>query len=160
MNQNPIDSSSAEDDSDMALPDYRLVRKILSEEMVLNQLEALIRMVLSSPPPDVPNSDPDWARLFAWCHKHREVMARRARQIRRSPVRHVHGLDRWLLELASPPKGTWEGVRYGVMPFIRLVGMLPRPNGDAMFTGSGWKPEPRFRSLGGEAARPRLLENS
>ena len=151
MRQNLVESLDLDHDAEGDEPAPPVTAAGVSnsqEKLVLGQLEELIRALLSSPPPSVPNSDPEWARLFAWCHKHRDFLARRTRKLRRESAQAL-GVDAWLLELASPPKGDWEGVRYGVMSFIRLVGMLPRAKGEAMFTGFTWTGQTRVRHLAG-----------
>jgi hypothetical protein len=100
---------------------------------VLARFEELVEAVLSSPPPVVATADPDWRRLFRWCDTHRGLLAERASQ--RNKLTRPQRADVWLRELASPPKTGWDGVRHGALPFIRLVGMLPRSSGEPMFTG-------------------------
>jgi hypothetical protein len=99
---------------------------------VLERLEYLIESVLMLPPPSVPCANRQWRQLFNWCIKYRYHLGTHARRCLK------HGsqtrVDVWLCELASPPKGLWEGVRHGLLPFIRLVGLTPRGDGQPMFT--------------------------
>jgi hypothetical protein len=102
------------------------------EERIMMRFEALVEAVLYRPPPSAARPDPDWNRLFRWCHTHRNFLATRARSTGKlaSPNR----VDLWLRELASPPKGVWDGVRQGAISYIRLVGIPPRGSSEAMFT--------------------------
>lgn len=108
---------------------------------VLERFEQLVEAVLPLPPPSVPCSDPHWVALFRWCDRHRVVLAARARRFQRKGVQ--SRLDLWLRELATPPKGQWEGVRYGALPFIRMVGLPPRGDGETLFTAV---PRPRHQT--------------
>lgn len=102
------------------------------EALVLKQVEVLIRAVLRKPAPSSIESDPDWARLFRFCEKHRHVLADSLRARKKTDLPGY--LDLWLRQLASPPRGEWSGARLGLMPFIRVAGFPPRSDDDPMFT--------------------------
>jgi hypothetical protein len=99
---------------------------------ILRRFEELVEAVLTHAPPSLGASDADWVRLFRYCDKHRVLLAERAKMWNK--LAEVRRVDVWLHELARPPKGAWEGVRHGAMPYIRLVGLAPRGAGGAMFT--------------------------
>jgi|688.fasta_scaffold637731_2 hypothetical protein len=105
-----------------------------AQDPVLERLENMVEALLQLPPPSVPCTDRPWRALFLWCNKHRHHLAMHARRCLKS--RSQQRVDLWLCELASPPKGMWEGVRHGLLPFIRLVGLPPRGDGEPMFTAT------------------------
>jgi hypothetical protein len=113
-------------------PLHELQSSRASGDPLLERFESLVEAVLLLPPPSVPCSHPQWAALFRWCGRHRKQLAARARDCIRNDSQ--ERVDVWLRELASPPKGMWDGVRYGAMQYIRLVGHLPRNSGQPMFT--------------------------
>jgi hypothetical protein len=106
--------------------------RAVDEEAVCVQVEMLIRAVLVKPPPSSNMADPDWARLFRFCEKHREVLAARVRSRRK--IANPGRLDLWLRQLASPPPGTWGGARLGLLPLIRAAGIPPRSEFEPMFS--------------------------
>ncbi len=138
MNLLPIDPSFSEyldhsDEPHEPLP--KTVKSATSGDHhvpVLTQVEVLIRAVLGKPAPSSTGSDPDWARLFRFCEKHRHVLADCLRSRKKTDLPGY--LDLWLRQLASPPRGEWSGARLGLMPFIRVAGIPPRSDDDPMFT--------------------------
>lgn len=46
---------------------------------------------------------------------------------------HPQRVDVWLRDLVRPPKGKWDGVLHGAIPYIRLVGLFPRGAGELNF---------------------------
>ncbi|MFU8892788.1 MAG: hypothetical protein ACNA8L_04080 [Luteolibacter sp.] len=105
--------------------------RLVDDEAVWVQVEVLIRAVLAKPPPSSSTVDPDWARLFLFCEKHREVLAARVRSRRK--IANPGLLDLWLRQLVSPPPGIWGGVRLGLLPLIRAAGIPPRSEFEPMF---------------------------
>jgi hypothetical protein len=105
------------------------------QDFVLMRFEELVEAILFKSPPSLNTSDPDWLRLFAWCHKHRASLSTQARLW--GKLAEPRRVDVWLRELASPPNGTYLGVRRGAISYIRMVGLPPRGDGEPLFTGAG-----------------------
>ena len=109
----------------------RNLKRLRSEESVIEHFIGLVKMYLAGKPARKDSLNGELSLLIELCNHHRNLLW----QIYR------HGehpgpepLKDWLHELATPPSGDWAELRLALTPFIRTFGRLPRPKGSRLLS--------------------------